>query len=87
MGHFELFDVYWANLVNSIIIHSENPYKYRIQTQPPAHRAYSPEGGPAFAFPPAGAWLYFIHSPEYWSNAKVLSCFSNTIISLYVGGV
>ena len=24
--------------------------------------------GPAFAFPPAGAWLYFIRSSEYWSD-------------------
>ena len=23
---------------------------------------------PAFAFPQAGAWLYFTRSPEYWSN-------------------
>ena len=68
IGHFELFDVYWANLFDSNIIQSENPYKYGIQTQPPAHRAYSPEGGPAFAFPPAGVWLYFIRSPEYWSD-------------------
>ena len=27
--------------------------------------------GPAFAFPPAGAWLYFIRSPEYWPALTV----------------
>ena len=42
-----------------------------IQGQPPAHRAYSPEGGPAFAFPPARVWLYFIRSPEYWPALPV----------------